>query len=144
MALNTKGVANHLVTMLQGIAGVNLVQKGVPEKQDPRLAAYVTTGSQSLTRKTSATFDRWGRMLVTFSYLTKGAESDAEDALMDAVDAFIALVMADLTLDGLVLDTNLDLGMADTPEYSILAGREYREYPVVVMYKQQDTFNVNP
>jgi hypothetical protein len=144
MALNSKAIANRLVSLLATCAGVSLARKGVPESQAGRLEADVTLGGQEMGRKAVGVTFRDCRFLVTFSYRTDRDESAAEDALMDAVDDFLAKVSADLTLSGTCSEASFDLSHGDAPEYQPRAGREYGEYPVVVIARQYGTFATNP
>jgi hypothetical protein len=73
-----------------------------------------------------------------------GAETTAETTLMDLVDAFLTALYADLTLAGTARSLEADSQAADEPEYQLRAGKEYREYPVVVTVVQQDSYAVNP
>ncbi len=144
MAFSSKAVANKLVAILETVSGVNLARKGIPESQAVLLEADVTKGSDELGRKTAGVVYRDARFLVTFFYRLDGDEASAEDALMDAVDDFLAKLYADLTLGGLSAETSVDTSQADSPEYQPRAGREFREYPVAVIVRQYGSYNVNP
>ena len=144
MALDTLAGANALKTLLQGLNSIGNVQLGVPESTSKTVDAAITMGSQSVVRGRTGGTDRFARYLVTFAYRVDGNEAGAEAGLMALVDAFIGAVHADLTLGGVCKDVTLDMGLADTPEYTLRAGKEFREYPIAVTLKQQGTFNINP
>ena len=140
MAFNSKAVADQLVTLLGGVTGVNLARKGVPESQSVFLEADVTLGGHTIGRKAQGLTYRDQRYLVTFSYRLAGAESTAEDALMVAVDDFLEALNADLTLAGTCQGVEIDASSADSPDYQPRAGREFREYPLVIIARQYGTY----
>lgn len=142
--LNTLAGANALKTLLQGLDGIGNVQLGVPEGTSKKVDVAITMGSQALIRGRTGGTDRFAKYLVTFAYRVDKEEAAAEEGLMNLVDTFIETVQADLTLGGMCLDVQLDMGLADTPDYILRTGREFREYPIVVTLKQQGTYNVNP
>jgi hypothetical protein len=144
MALATKAVANQLVSILTGLSGMGTVQIGAPESFSQRVGAYVTMGSHSLSRHATGVMRRQTRYLVVFVYRLDGAEATAETALMDLVDAFLAAIHADLTLGGNCKAVEIDVGLADLPEYQLRAGKEFREYPIIVIATQDGSYTVNP
>lgn len=116
---------------------VNVAQAGMAELPNRRLAAGVTLGGGRPTRRaTGGAWMREQRFMVNFSYRVGGAESAAEDGLADAVDLFTDAVLADPTLGGLVMNTDVDNSLADNPDYSIWTNQERRIYPVLVTVTQ--------
>jgi hypothetical protein len=144
MAYNATAVANALQTILAGLSGMGAVQIGAPTSIGPQVGAYVTMGSQTTVRKSAGITQREGRFFCMLAYRVDGAETTAETTLMGLVDAFMAALHADLTLGGVVEDLTADSQAADEPDYQLRAGREYREYPVVVTVTQRSTYEVNP
>lgn len=144
MAFNSVAVANELVTVLQGLDGMGAVQIGAPESVGPRVSAYVTLGSQTIGRKVTGIVQRESRFFCMLAYRVDGAEAMAETTLMSLVDAFLNALYADLTLGGTVASLEANSQAADEPDYQLRAGKEYREYPVVVEVTQRDGYNVNP
>ncbi len=147
MAFNTAAVTNELVSILSGLTGLTTsgaVKIGAPESVGPRLSAYVTIGSQSSNLKTTGSTYRDARYFVNLAYRVDGAEATAETTLMGVVDAFLAALYADLTLNGICAKVEIDTGLADTPDYQLRAGKEYREYPIIVTARQYGSFTVNP
>ena len=144
MAFATKAVATQLVTILSGLSGMGAAQIGAPESFSPRVGAYVTMGSQSESRHATGVKRANNRYMVMFHYRLDGSESAAEEALMDLVDAFKVAINADLTLAGNAKGAELDMGLADLPEYQLRAGKEVREYPIIVIATQDGTYTVNP
>lgn len=140
MALDTAAIANAVVDVLEGLAGMGEVEIGVPESTDYRVSAYVTMGSQPNTRKATQLVQRSARIFVTFAYRVDKNQGVAELALMGLVDAFHTALYADLTLGGVCGVTEIDSGLADTPDYQLRSGKEYREYPVILTATQNTTF----
>lgn len=144
MAYNSGAAAAELVTLLQALSGMGNVQIGAPESIGTRVGAYVTLGSQQDGRKTTGTTQRETRFFVMLAYRVDGAEATAETTLMGLADGFMAAINADKTLNGTVVDAVANSQAADEPEYQLRAGKEYREYPIIVTVTQRDTYAVNP
>jgi hypothetical protein len=142
MAYSLTGPANRLLAILQGLAGIGGAQIGVPESIGPRVYAYLTAGGAPTGRKATGVLYRDARYRVVFVYRLDGAEATAETTLMGLVDAFLAALHADLTLAGTCEGIEIDAGLADAPEYQIRAGREYREWPLLVTARQYATHTV--
>jgi hypothetical protein len=123
---------------------MGLAQIGAPESVGPKVLSYVTMGGQRPLRKATGIMQREQRFMVMFAYRVDGAEATAETTLMGLVDAFLGALYADLTLSGTALALDIDTSAADEPEYQLRAGKEYREYPVIVTAVQQDSYEVNP
>ena len=144
MSFDSGAVAAVIKTKLEGLSGMGSVQIGAPESVGTRVGSYVTLGSQSTGRKTTGTTERQTRFFVMFLYRVEGAETTAETTLMALVDAFMVALHADLTLGGTCADLEVNSLAADEPEYQARAGKEFREYPVIVAAKQYGTYAVNP
>lgn len=144
MSLDTGAAAAAIVTILEGLAGMGVVQIGAPESVGPRVSAYVSMGSQRVMKKAAGVVGREARIFVQLAYRVDGAETTAETTLMGLVDDLIDALNADVTLGGVVSGSEIDTGMADEPDYQLRAGKEYREYPVVVTVRQYGTYAVNP
>ena len=113
---------------------------GVPESTGPRVSAYVTMGSQPNERKATQLVRRNARYFVLFAYRVGNDQDAAERKLMALVDQFLNALYADLTLGGTCLSLEIDTGLADTPDYQLRAGKEYREYPVILTAAQDTTY----
>lgn len=144
MSFDNQAVANQLLTILTGLSGMGTAQIGAPESVGPRVSSYVTMGSQNTVRKASGIIQRETRFMCVFVYRVDQAEATAETTLMGLVDAFLAALYADLTLAGTVTSAEASSQAADDPDYQLRAGKEYREYPVVVTVTQQGSYQVNP
>lgn len=145
MSYNTAAVAAELVSILSGLSGIGAAQIGSPESIGVKVSAYVTMGGQSAIRKATGLAQRETRFYCLFAYRVEGAEATAETTLMGLVDAFMNAIDADLTLNGTVPGVvSVDSSAADEPEYQLRAGKEYREYPVIVTVVQRDSYTVNP
>lgn len=144
MAFDSAAVAGALVDVLEGLSGMGAVQIGAPESVGTRVSAYVTMGGQEVLRKATGVIQRQGRFYCMLVYRVDGAEATAETTLMGLVDAFLQALFADLTLAGTVQALEVTSAAADEPEYQLRAGKEYREYPVIVTVVQRDSYEVNP
>jgi hypothetical protein len=133
-------VMNALMYLIGTIRGLQSVTKGIPEARATRTSASVTGGSMQPYHKAGATLlQRDFRFLVVFFYRVQGAQPDAEDAMLSAVDAFtVAFFRAEPgELFGTLRNMELDTSPADNPDYQIAAGQEVRVYPIVVTGTQQ-------
>lgn len=144
MSLNNGAVAAQLVTILSGLTGMGFSQIGAPESFGTQVGSFVSLGSQSIQRKAVGTTRRATRFFVMLAYRVDGAESTAETTLIDLVDELIVVLHNDLTLNGTVVDMEVSSLAADEPDYQLRAGKEYREYPIVITTYQDGSFEVNP
>ena len=151
MAYNTKAVAARLESIIEGLSGIGWVQYGAPLSTSKRVGAYITMGSQQSSPKFTGNTVRDARYFVNFCYRLDGAESSAETTLMDLVDAFLQALYDDLTLKDPATGVptcqgaiGIDTGLADEPHYWERAGKEFREYPIVITARQYSTFNTSP
>lgn len=144
MSYDSSAVGTALVGILAGLSGVGAAQIGAPESMGTKVYSFVTLGSHQATRKTTGTTQRTTRFFVMFAYRVDGAEATAETTLMGLVDAFMEAIDADKTLGGVVVDANAESQAADEPDYQLRAGKEFREYPVIVTVTQRGAYAVNP
>lgn len=142
MAYSLTAPANRLLAIAQGLSGIGGAQIGVPESIGQRVYAFITAGGAVTGRKAAGVMYRDQRYRVVFVYRLDGAEATAEATLMALVDAFLAALHADLTLAATCEGIEIDAGLADAPEYQIRAGKEFREWPLVVTARQYATHNV--
>lgn len=144
MSFNSGAVASALVTVLEGLTGMGAVQIGAPTSVGPTVSAYVTMGSINAVRVVTGVTRRQSRFFICLCYRIDGAESTAETTLMSLVDELMADLHADLTLGGVVDDLEISSNAADDPDYQLRAGKEYREYPLIVTVAQDGVYTVNP
>lgn len=141
--MSSKAIATQLVAVLTGLSIT--AQIGAPKSVAPTVSAWVSFGSTRGLRKATGTAQRTKRFFVLFVYRLDGDETTAEQALMDAVDSFVTALYADLTLNDTCRALEVDTGLADEPDYQLRAGKEYREYPVLVECRAaSESFEVNP
>lgn len=136
MAFDTLGPLEALIELLGDLDGVRKVYRGVPESVDNRLCAYVALAGQRVGRPTLRVMERKANYFVGLVYRVQGAEATAETTLAETLDALVLALDADRTLGGTAVNIELDLSLADRPEYRDLAGQEYRNYPVMVTVTQ--------
>lgn len=133
-----------IVALLTAVPGMGAVQIGAPLSWSKKTSAYVTLGQQPSDIKTAGgTVWRDAHYFVDIGYRCDddlSGVSEAETVLGAALDALQRAVYADKTLGGTVQDTHIDTGLADEPEYRQRAGSEYREFPLVLICRQYDTF----
>lgn len=144
MAFDTPGILSAIVDVLENLDDMGAVQIGAPQAVGVQVSAWVSFGSHQMVRKTHGITQRETRIFVLFCYRVDGAEATAETTLAGLVDDFLDALHTDLTLGGVVTDLRIDSAAADEPDYQLRAGREYREYPVIVTVTQRSTFEVNP
>jgi len=144
MTFATKSVATALKTLAENINGVHAATIGVPETISNRVHAIITAAGQDIGEKTTGTLSRGARYMVNFAYRLDGAETTAEEALMDIIDLFQAALFADRTLGGVCTDIRVDVTLPDAPDYQTRAGKEFREFPVMVTAMQRGAFTINP
>jgi len=138
VAYDTPGGANALLAVLNTL-GLGGAQIGVPESSPKRVYGTVTAASQAYEKvalgKHAGGTSRDTRYTITLAYRLDGDETAAELGLMAKLDALMAAV-------AIGTDTNagrvvaLDTTLADAPEYQVRAGKEYREYPIIVTLRQ--------
>lgn len=141
MSLDTAAGANALLTVLAGLSGIGGAQLGVPLESGKLLYGTVTAASQVYQKVTlgqnKGRTSRDARYMLSLSYRLDGHEAAAELALMGLLDELaVALHIGYETGAGQVVA--FDTGLADTPEYQVRSGKEYREYPVLVTLRQYD------
>ena len=140
MAFNCKAPLQALKTLVEGLAGMQDVLEGVPQSLAYRVSAYITVGGQQPKDSAGGLRSRWASYRVTFAYRVGGAETTAEEAIADLLDALEAALYADRTLSGTVESLEADWSAADEPRYVPVAGSEFREYPVMVRVKQSRNY----
>lgn len=144
MSFDTPAILTAVEDVLETLTDITDVQIGAPQSIGPRISAWLTVGGHQMVRKATAVTQRETRIYVLFCYRVDGAESDTETALAEIVDDFLAALYDDLTLGGVVFDLRVDSTAADEPDYQLRAGKEYREYPVIVTVVQRGTYEVTP
>lgn len=144
MAFDSLSVANELLWILENLPGMGAAQIGAPASISPKVGSYVTMGSQAPNRIATGVTERDLRMFCMLVYRLDGAEATAETTLMTLADRFVEELHLDLTLNGVVRDVLVNSLAADEPDYQLRAGKEYREYPIIVSVKQRGTYQVSP
>ena len=122
-----------VLALASGVPGVQSAWVGAPEALPTRVVASVTAGGFEPVVKTvgGVSLVRL-RYRVPFGYRVMGAEDTAETTMIAAALAFAAAVEDDRTLGATCDQARLDATVADSPPYALVAGDEFRLYPVVV------------
>lgn len=145
MAFDTPGALATIAAWVDALSGIQAVYVGVPESVGSQVVAYVTVGGQDAPLRATGGFLRQRiRFVVTFAYHVAGAEATAEQTIAALIDALKRSVWDDPTLGGAVLSAEVDLAIADQPEYMDWAEQEFRRYPLVVSVEQAETINPSP
>lgn len=144
MPVDPTPALNRLVSVLQGIAGMQHVYLGAPESLDSLVNCYVT-------------LDRWQLrdaamgglaahdidVAITFGYAVAGAEQIVEADLGTKVGAAITALLAErrTRLGGTVTQMGLpDFTRAAEPRYAAIAGAEFRLYPGIVPITLEENY----
>jgi hypothetical protein len=144
---DTVSPLNHILGMLAALPGLTAEQIGAPLSWNKRLSGYCTVGHMPSGPKAQGTVWRDTHYFVDLGYRCDengAAVTQAELALAAAIDSFLRAIQADYTLGGTVKATTVDTGLADEPEYRLRAATEYREYPIILICRQYDSYNPNP
>lgn len=143
MTWDVQGPLSYLTGLIEGLTTLQsgTVYQGEPTSPDSLVSAAVSIGGFELNHETTGTMIRWQRYWSEFYYRVGGDQEAAEGVLADVVDQFIQAWQSDLTLGGTALDTRLEGGYGDSPDYRNLRGPEFRCLPIVVAAKQR---NVRP
>lgn len=140
---DTAGPLQYLATLLGTLApaGLQRVYIGAPESFSNQVSAYVAMTGQRVIRKNTGLLQREARYLIVLGYRVKDHEDTAETTIAALVDALVSKLYLDLTLGGWSLSLDIDLTQADTPQYELAAGQEYRRFPLVVTVTQQQDYH---
>lgn len=138
---DTAGPLQALYDLLVTLSGLQKVYIGAPESFSNQVSAYVAVAGQRIIRKNSGCLQREARYLIVLGYRVKGAEATAETTIGTLIDALISALYLDLTLGGWSLSLDIDATQADTPQYELAAGQEYRRWPLVVTVTQQQDYH---
>lgn len=143
MAFNTSAQLTRVVTLLESAtltaAGLQDVIVGVPGTIGYKLSAFVTLGGQSAQDQAAGLVYCDASIRVTFAYRTGGDVATAETALADVLDAFKTAFYAARKTDAVLRGMKLDLSIAGAPRYETVAGQEYREWPLLLWGRQEQT-----
>jgi len=137
---DTTGPFNYLYSLLAGLTGMQQVYKGPPESFSTQVAAYVALAGQHVADKMTHTLQREANYFIGFVYRVDQAQDTAELTVAGLLDAFITAFFADRTLGGTALSAQLDLSLANEPRYEVIAGQEFRVYPVRVTVRQMQSW----
>lgn len=143
VAWSTAAPLNRLLTILQGLSGLQSAQIGVPESFDRRVTAYVTVAAQDIDNKsTGGQMQRIQAYRVAFCFALDGAEASAEAAIADLLDAFMDAIFTDRTLGSTLERVEVNATEADDPVYVRVSGEEIRQYVLYVRGSQRKTYSV--
>jgi hypothetical protein len=136
VALDPSDALDALAALVGGLAGVTTVYVGVPESLGPRVSAYVALADAAADDKATGLLRVTLTLLVVFGYRVDGAEADAERVVADLAGAFWAAYYADRNLGGKLVEGRPAPSVSAGPEYTIVAGQEFRRLPLAIMGAQ--------
>ena len=145
--LDTLGPMVQIQALLEAVPGMGTVQIGAPLSWSTQTSAYITVGKQPTGEKTTGSMFREAAYFVDIGYRCDdnlAGVTTAETVLAAALDALQQAIFDDKTLAGTCQNADIDTGLSDEPEYRMRAGKEFREFPVVILCRQYTTFNPTP
>ena len=137
---------SRLVTVLQGLVGMQHVYTGVPASFDSRVNAYVTLAPWTAPDKATQVIDHAIEFNVTFGYRVADAEATVETDLAVLVGRFFTAMIAErnTALNGTCTSVGKpDFSLARDPRYAPVAGVEFRLYPGVIPTVHRETFSLS-
>jgi len=138
---DTTSVFEAICARVSGLPQAPELHRGAPLSFANGVAAYVTSGGSTVRPKLIGRVDeRELRVRVVFSCRVGTDPAAAEATLNGLVDDFARAVGADPSLGGTVSRSALDAALADAPEYALVAGPEFRVYPMVVTAYQRQAY----
>lgn len=143
MTYSTSAAYDAVCAVVAALPGGVELHRGAPESYAGKTAAYVSVGGSVVRPKLIGRVDeRESRIRVVFAVRVGADEAAAEATLAGLVDALAVGLGADPSLGGTVSRIVVDAALADAPEYALLAGPEYRVYPVGVTVYQRHAYAV--
>jgi hypothetical protein len=146
VAWSTLAPMQHLLSLLNGltVSGLQSATIGVPEWPSTQVAAYLTIGGQTFVEKTAGgQIQRTMDYRVVFVYATGSAEDTAETTVAALIDALLDAIYADRTLGSTIERVDVDATEASQPQYALITGQEFREWPLRVTGTQRKTYPVH-
>lgn len=138
----SEGVLSALEQLLRNLGTLQDISQGIPSTLKTRVSASLAIGGGTVTDVAGGLIRRQLRVTVLLYYRVDNREADVEMQLANLVDRFIIAFYRARYIDGLygsLHDMSLDLSPADTPDYQVAVGDEYRVYPIIVLGTQQQS-----
>jgi len=143
-AVDPTAAMARIVTVLQGLSGMQTVYRGVPASLDTRVSAYVTMDRWDTTDGPAPSLIRhevdFG---ITLGYRVSGDVSAAETTLATLAGAAISAFAGQRRgrLSGTVESLGLlTFARAAEPQYVVVVGSEFRIYPGVLRATYSEGF----
>lgn len=144
MAFSTLAVLDYLETL---VAGLDVIQDaedvwvGIPTALPARVIGIVAVAAPALDDAATQLVLYTPRFYVALAYRLAGSTRaeirTGERTLATGLDQFIAALLADRRLGGLVDDIALDFSFANNALYQAFTGQEARVFPISVQVTQQ-------
>lgn len=127
-------VYDELITLLNSLTNMQKVYEGVPEAFGRSITAYIAITGQDVSDHRTGLLQDEATFFIGLGYKVAGAEKDAERKLGAGLSDFIAKFYAlrRTKCNGKAKDIRVNLNVANSPEYQIVAAQEYRVFPILV------------
>lgn len=140
MAINLAAAYAKVVALVESVSGMQKVYQGVPDAFGPSITAFVAITSQELTDEATELLKVRCTFYIVLGYKTRTDQAAAEviliNGITDLIRKFFAARKTDF--DGVVENSIIDMKLAGQPEYEVMAGQEYRRYPLVIHIEQSE------
>lgn len=108
------------------------VYEGVPEAFGQSITAYITVTGQELIDQRNGILRDNSSYFIGLGYKVAGAEKDAERKLAAGLADFIDKYYVYRRSKVGDYRLHINMSLANAPEYQLVAGTEYRVYPILI------------
>lgn len=140
MALDFAAAFAKVVALMESITGMQKVYQGVPDAFGRSITAFVAMSPIEPRDEANNLISVKVTFYIVMGYKTTLGETDAEAKLIagvtDLVRKFYQARKTDF--DGTVENAELDMSLAALPEYEVVAGQEYRRFPLLIKTEQSE------
>lgn len=140
MAINLAAAFDKVVALMESITGMQKVFQGVPDAFGPSITGFVAITSQETMDAATQLLRVRCTFYIVMGYKTKTDQAAAERILIDGITDLIRkfYVARKSDFDGTVENASIDMTLAGQPEYEVMAGSEYRRYPILIHIEQSE------
>jgi hypothetical protein len=143
MAWDIDGVLLALEELWDGIEAVQEVILGSPESFEQDVSVMIGVGSQEVRDARSSGLKRRKMRFINMVMIkVRGNEYTSERTLATLLNDFQIAFYQNRRLGGLANESSLDTSLADSPEYELIAGQEFRRYPIYVEISQDEVIGL--
>jgi hypothetical protein len=142
-----------MIALIDTIPAIERVQIGAPESPEYRIEAWVTIGDPDVIEpeRAGSVYKLPINLICWFGYSVERSETAAEAMLADVVSDFTRRVIQNRsrTVDGVTRNLNGSVDRMGLPhaavggaDYTMMAGAEFRLYPLGVLVTQIESIPV--